>query len=127
MHGHKVLIIDDHPDTAEILTRLLERSGFEATSAGSGTAGLTMLRGEERPDAVVLDYMMPDMNGLEVLRAMRSDQRLKDVPVIMYSADATPDRADEALAAGAQEYVLKGSCLWSSLAAKIARMAGAAS
>ncbi len=125
MNGHKVLIVDDHPDTAEILTRLLERTGFETESADSGEAAMTLLRGEERPDAVVLDYMMPGMTGLDVLRAMRNDDRLKDLPVILYSADASPTLMDEAYDAGAQEYVVKGSILWSSLAAKVARAAGA--
>src|SRR3954470_19437687 len=108
MYGHKVLIVEDHPDTADILTRLLQRSGFQTASEDSGEAALTLLRSEEPPDAVVLDQMMPGMSGLEVLQEIRHDERLKDLPVILYSADATPERINEAYLAGAHDYVIKG-------------------
>ena len=123
MNGHKVLIIDDHADTAEILTHFVERAGGSATSASDGTAALQMLR-SDLPDAVVLDCHLPGLSGYDVLRAMRGDERLRAIPVLMYSADATPANRDQAYDLGVQEYVVKGDIMWSSLLAKIARLAG---
>jgi two-component system, OmpR family, response regulator AdeR len=124
MNGHKVVIVDDHADTLEILTAFVERAGGQAISVSDGSAALQLLRAD-RPDAVVLDCHLPGLSGLDVLRAMRSDDRLHDIPVLMYSADATPACKQQAHDLGAQEYVVKGDVMWSSLIAKVARLAGA--
>ena len=124
MNGHKVVIVDDHADTLEILTAFVERAGGQAISVSDGSAALQMLRAD-RPDAVVLDCHLPGLSGLDLLRAMRCDDRLATIPVLMYSADATPAARQRAHDLGAQEYVVKGDVMWSSLIAKVSRLAGA--
>src|SRR5687767_12792727 len=75
-----ILIVDDHPDTCGFLVRLLGKRGYAATCAASGEAALAALAGV-RPSLIVLDYMMPGMSGLDVLRRIRSDAALAAVPV----------------------------------------------
>lgn len=123
MNGHRILIVDDHVDTAEILTQFVERAGGLATAVGDGSTALSVLRSDPH-DAVVLDCQLPGMSGLELLQIMRDDERLREVPVMMYSADATPDKRRLAHELGAQDYVVKGDMLWSSVVKKIAQMTG---
>jgi CheY-like chemotaxis protein len=123
MNGHKILIVDDHQDTADLLRHFVERAGGSATAVSDGPAALSVLRSDPY-DAVVLDCHLPGMSGLDILRLIRSDERLRDVPVMMYSADATPDKRQMAYDLGAREYVVKGDILWSSVITKIAQMTG---
>ncbi len=124
-----VLIADDHEDTRVVLRLFLERGGCRVVSAEDGAEALSLMALSEHKsrgfDAVVLDCMMPGLSGLDVLKAMRGDDRLKAVPVLMYSADASPERQEQAFRLGAQEYVVKGSSMWSSVVSKVLRMAGA--
>ena len=123
MNGHRILIVDDHGDTAEILTHFVERAGGSATAVRDGATALSVLRSDPH-DAVVLDCHLPGMSGMEMLQIMRDDERLREVPVMMYSADATPDKRRMAQELGAQDYVVKGDMLWSSVLKKIAQMTG---
>jgi two-component system chemotaxis response regulator CheY len=123
VNGHRILIVDDHGDTAEILTQFVERAGGSATAVTDGSTALSVLRSDPH-DAVVLDCQLPGMSGLELLQIMRDDERLREVPVMMYSADATPDKRRLAHELGAQDYVVKGDMLWSSVIKKIAQMTG---
>jgi CheY-like chemotaxis protein len=103
-----VLVVDDHLDTCQLLVRLLELIGHPATCVVSGRAALEYVRGAgDVPALVILDVMMPDMNGFDVLRALRADPRSRDVPVVMHSA--RDDDATRALATrdGAQGYFVK--------------------
>ena len=101
-----VLVIDDDESTCDALRRLLSRMGYAATCAMSGHDALDVV-GQVRPDVIVLDWMMPDMDGLEVLRRLRSQPQTKDVPVVLYSAVDNPDMRAQAQRLGAQECVLK--------------------
>ena len=102
-----ILIVDDHPDTCGFLIRLLGQRGHAATSAGSGEAALAALA-EVRPSLIVLDYMMPGMSGLDVLRRIRSDAALAAIPVVIYSAAAHDgELRAEALRLGAADWVPK--------------------
>jgi chemosensory pili system protein ChpA (sensor histidine kinase/response regulator) len=109
-----ILIVDDHLDTGTALARLLKKCGHEAVAVGSGAAALEMLEGM-RPTVIVLDMMMPGMHGLEVLRRVRDDARVKDVPVLVYSADFSLDTANRARDLGAQEFIVKGTVPWDAL------------
>ena len=109
-----ILIVDDHLDTGTALARLLKKCGHEAVAVGSGMAALEMLE-SMRPSVIVLDMMMPGMHGLEVLRRVREDARVKDVPVVIYSADHNLDTAERALRTGAQAYIVKGTVGWDAL------------
>ncbi|MFF5406301.1 response regulator transcription factor [Streptomyces misionensis] len=100
----RVLVVDDDPDLAEVLTGALRYEGWEVRAAADGTAALAAAR-ELRPDAVVLDVMLPDMDGLTVLRGLHESQ--PDVCVLFLTArDAVEDRI-AGLTAGGDDYVTK--------------------
>jgi CheY-like chemotaxis protein len=117
-----ILIVDDHIDTGTVLARLLRTCGQEAVAVSSGLAALKLLE-TTRPNVIVLDMMMPGMSGLEVLQRVRSDAAVKDVPVIIFSADHTAETARQAREQGAQEFVLKGTLPWDRLCEVITRYA----
>jgi len=102
-----VLVVDDHLDTCEVLVRLLRRIPYEAICALGGRRALEVLA-TAVPALIFLDVMMPDVSGLDVLRAVREGPRTRDVPVVMYSADTTRHTACAALELGAQAFVVKG-------------------
>jgi two-component system OmpR family response regulator len=100
----RVLVVDDEPALAELLTTALHYEGWEVRSADSGSEALR-IAAEFEPDAVLLDLMLPDMDGREVLRHLRRDH--PEVPVLFLTArDGTEDRSS-GLAAGANGYVTK--------------------
>jgi CheY-like chemotaxis protein len=101
-----VLVVDDDESTCDALQRLLSRMGYAATCVRDGRAALDAVE-SARPDVIVLDWMMPEMDGLEVLRRLRQSPAAKDVPVLFYSAVDNPDLVGEAARLGAQECVLK--------------------
>ncbi|MFC7541293.1 response regulator [Siccirubricoccus deserti] len=77
-----MLVVDDDPATRDLLARFLQREGFAVRCAADGAAGLAMAR-ELRPTAVLLDVMMPRMDGWAVLSALKADPELAEVPVVM--------------------------------------------
>ncbi|MFY1699702.1 MULTISPECIES: response regulator transcription factor [unclassified Solwaraspora] len=100
----RVLVVDDEPTLAELLSMALRYEGWEVRSVGDGTGAVRTAR-EFRPDAVVLDVMLPDIDGLEVLRRLRADA--PEVPVLFLTAkDAVEDRIT-GLTAGGDDYVTK--------------------
>jgi CheY-like chemotaxis protein len=101
----KILIIDDEQLTVDLLTIYVELIGHQALSALSGRQAWDKLAYEE-PDAVLLDIMLPDDNGLDICRKMRAEPNTKDLPIIMISAYSPPLNA-EAKAAGANDYLAK--------------------
>jgi len=103
----KVLIVDDDEELVELITDVLEKDGrFEVRSANNGfQAG--MLVKEYRPDLVVLDVMLPDINGKDVCKLIRSDQSLEDVRIICISGMVEEDKVDELLEAGADDFLHK--------------------
>lgn len=101
-----VLIVDDLEANRALLERRLEKFGYRILSADSGTAALHILE-HETPDIILLDYMMPQMNGLEVLVKLRESRETRDVPVIMVTARAEAEAVVEALDSGADDYVTK--------------------
>ena len=101
-----ILVVDDDESTCDALKRLLSRMGYAATCATNGRAALDACE-SVRPDVIVLDWMMPGMDGLEVLKRLRATPATKDVPVLLYSAVDNPDLVGEAAKLGAQECVLK--------------------
>ncbi|WP_175084614.1 response regulator transcription factor [Candidatus Frankia nodulisporulans] len=104
MQPVRVLVVDDETTLAELLSMALRYEGWEVRSAGDGRTALRLAR-EFRPDAVVLDIMLPDMDGLEVLRRLRAES--PDVPVLFLTArDAVEDRV-AGLTAGGDDYVTK--------------------
>lgn len=101
-----VLVVDDMAANRSVLCRQLELNKYHAISVESGEAALELLS-RTLPDIVLLDYMMPNMNGIEVLRHLRADPATVDLPVIMVTARAENEATIEALEAGADDYVTK--------------------
>ncbi|MFC5905615.1 response regulator transcription factor [Streptacidiphilus monticola] len=100
----RVLVVDDEAPLADLLSMALRYEGWKARTAGDGAAALRTAR-EFRPDAVILDVMLPDLSGLEVMRRLRAEQ--PDVPVLFLTAkDAVEDRI-AGLTAGGDDYVTK--------------------
>ena len=100
----RVLTVDDEPAITELLSMALRYEGWDVTTAHSGTTAVQAAR-ETRPDVLVLDMMLPDFDGLEVMRRVRAEQ--PDVPVIFLTArDAVDDRI-HGLTAGGDDYVTK--------------------
>ena len=83
----KVLCIEDEPEMIDLIKLILERKGFEVLGAVGGQEGLNVIR-REHPDLILLDLMMPEVDGWEVFRQMRADENLKDIPVIVVTAKA---------------------------------------
>jgi two-component system alkaline phosphatase synthesis response regulator PhoP len=104
--GRTVLLVDDEPDLLELLTYTLEREGFRVLTARDGLAGLKAAEAEE-PDLIVLDIMMPRMDGIEATHRLREDARLRLTPILMLTA-RTGERDEIAgLDAGADDYLVK--------------------
>ena len=104
--GGRVLVVDDFVDTCLVFARLIRRMGHDASCVHSGADALATLR--DRPcSLVLLDLMMPGMSGFDVLRAMRDDPSLADVPVVVCSAAERATAWPEAEALGARDYLLK--------------------
>ena len=100
----RVLSVDDEPSLTELLSMAMRYEGWEVSTANSGTQAVKVAR-EVRPDAIVLDMMLPDFDGLEVMRRIRTEQ--PNVPVIFLTAkDAVADRIG-GLTAGGDDYVTK--------------------
>jgi CheY-like chemotaxis protein len=118
-----ILIVDDYPDLCTMMIRLLERCGHEATAVEDGAAALRFVR-DTPPAMVLLDLMMPDMTGFDVLRAMRADPRTRDVPVVMYTAMDDANLRRQAMEMGAQDYLVKARSSFDEFVAVVDRYAG---
>jgi serine phosphatase RsbU (regulator of sigma subunit) len=101
-----VLIVDDNPANVEIFQMRLEANGYDTITATDGAAGLAKAR-ENQPDLVLLDIMMPKMDGIEVCRHLKGDTSLPFMPIIMVTAKADSKDVVAGLNAGADEYLVK--------------------
>jgi signal transduction histidine kinase/CheY-like chemotaxis protein len=104
--GAHILLADDNADLRSYIARLLAERGYEVTSAADGEAALDAIR-RRRPNLVVTDVMMPRFDGFGLLRAIREDPALRDLPVIVLSARAGEESKVEGLEAGADDYLAK--------------------
>ena len=101
-----VVVVEDDADIARLVAHKLRSSGHEVAVEGDGSGGLAAVRAI-RPSLVVLDWMLPRMNGLEVCQAIRADPELAGTRVLMLTAKAQEQDLERAFAAGADEYVQK--------------------
>ena len=106
MEPKKIVIVEDEPDTAEMFAEMMRLSGHHVLKSYGGTPAIALIS-HELPDVVVLDVMMPDLSGLEVLRFIRRDPRLEQIPVIVVSAKSLPSDIKDGLDAGANAYLTK--------------------
>jgi two-component system, OmpR family, phosphate regulon response regulator PhoB len=101
-----VLIVEDEADAAELFAEMMRVSGFRVRKTASSTPALSMMT-EEKPDIVLLDIMMPDVSGLDILRQMRHDPALANIPVVVVSAKSMPADIRNGMEAGASTYLTK--------------------
>jgi CheY-like chemotaxis protein len=104
--AEKVLIIDDDIDTLKLVGLMLERQGYEISVASNGTIGLSKAA-EEHPELILLDVMMPDLDGYEVTRRLREDPSLAHIPIIMFTAKTMVDDKVAGFEAGVDDYLTK--------------------
>lgn len=101
-----VLVVDDEHDVQGLVTWSLREAGFDVLAVGCGRDALTGAR-DHRPTAVVLDWMLPDMNGLDVCRSLRTDRALEDTSVLMLTARGAEEDRLDGFRAGVDDYLVK--------------------
>ena len=104
--GPKVLVIDDEEDYRIIISDVLRGEGMDVSLACDGEQGLALLK-EHPVDIVLVDWMMPKMDGEKFCRAVRTDNALKNIPILMLTVKQTSDEELEALHFGADDFVVK--------------------
>ena len=102
----RILVIEDERDLQKVLEYNLKQAGYEVLAALTGQDGLRLAR-EHRPDLVLLDLMLPDLSGTEVCKSLKSDEKTKDIPVIMCTAKGEEIDRVIGLELGADDYVVK--------------------
>ena len=105
---HRIVVIDDNANDLQVTRRLLERRGYDAVPALSGDAGLQLAL-QLLPDAFIVDYRMPGMDGFEFTRRVKADPELQTIPVLMLTGSDSAQHVVEGLGAGADDFVTKGS------------------
>jgi two-component system alkaline phosphatase synthesis response regulator PhoP len=106
MAKERVLVVDDEEDILELVGYNLDRNGFEVTTVTSGEQALALARGAV-PDLVILDLMLPGLDGLEVCRLLKRDPRTREIPVLMLTARGEETDIVRGLEMGADDYVTK--------------------
>jgi len=102
----RILIVEDEPDVLLLLENRVRGAGHEVMSASDGERGLELALAE-RPDLVILDWMMPKLDGIEVLDRLRADGPGRDIKVLMLTARSQQKDVERAFAAGADDYIVK--------------------
>ena len=104
--AEKILIVDDDVDSLKLIGLMLQRTGYEVIAANTGGQALSKAEAE-RPSLIILDVMMPDMNGLEVCRRLRANVVTQEIPIIMFTAKTLIDDKVKGFEAGADDYLTK--------------------
>jgi two-component system phosphate regulon response regulator PhoB len=102
----RVLVVEDEPAQREVLAYNLEAEGFDVSRAGNGEEALILVA-EENPDIIVLDWMMPNLSGIEVCRRLKMRSETRTIPIIMLSARSEEVDRVRGLETGADDYVIK--------------------
>lgn len=106
MARHKILVVEDEEDILELVEYNLGKSGFQVAAVTNGEDAISAAR-TQSPDAIVLDLMLPGVDGLEVCRTLKSDQRTKNIPILMLTAKGEERDIVEGLELGADDYIPK--------------------
>lgn len=102
----KVLIIEDEVSLLDVLQKKLEKEGYQVFAACDGEEGLRQMEAV-KPDVVLLDIVMPRINGMEVLQKMQQSESMSQIPVLIISNSGEPIEIDRALKLGAKDYIIK--------------------
>jgi CheY-like chemotaxis protein len=104
--SHRILVADDDPFIRRLVAFTLKKRGYEIVEACDGATALNLAR-QAHPNLVVLDVLMPEMNGLDVTRALAQDPATTDIPILILSASAQQSEIEAGLASGAAAYLVK--------------------
>jgi len=118
----RILLVDDEPNIVISLEYLLKREGFEVAVAGDGEAALQSLEAQA-PDVVILDLMLPKMNGFDVCQRVRAEPRWRELKILMLTAKGREAEVAKGMALGADAYVTKPFST-KDLVAQVKRLAG---
>ncbi len=102
-----ILLVEDDPDISQMYATKFKLEGLNLTVARTAQAGLTLIE-RHRPDLILLDLLLPEMGGLEMLSIIKKDPRTKDIPVIILTNQSSDDAMKEAIEVGAEAYLIKG-------------------
>ena len=106
MDNERILVIDDDENIVRILTLYLRSKGYDVVSCKSGSRALSVFT-DTKPDLVLLDVLMPEMDGFEVMRQIRANAQWADIPVIFLTADVSPETCEKGGALGAAGFMSK--------------------
>lgn len=106
MYPSRILVIEDNEDNLSLMRLLLERAKYEVLAAENGFAGLEVARAEQ-PDLILLDLAMPEIDGWEVARELKSDIVTSNIPIIVVTAHALPKDRERAFEAGCNAFIVK--------------------
>lgn len=102
----KILIVDDTPLIVKMARDVLEKENYEVITAGDGAEGLAIAR-EQSPDLIILDVMLPRLNGYEICRMLKFDEKYKDIPIIMFTSKSSEENRMMGEECGADDYIIK--------------------
>ena len=106
MNNNKILLVEDEPDIIRLVKFTLEQRNFEVVATSNGLAAIE-IASTEKPDLILLDVMMPVINGYDTCVRLKKNEKTKDIPVIILSAKAQKKEVDRALKVGAADFIAK--------------------
>ena len=119
----KVLIVEDDKFLAELITTKLDKEGYEIVLATDGESGVAKIK-QEKPDIILLDIMLPGMDGFEVLENIKKDDEVKGIPVIILSNFGQEEKVEKGLNLGAADYLVKANFTTGEIVEKIKQTLG---
>ncbi len=117
----KIALVEDDPFLSSMYTTKFELEGFQVVSANDGVNGVSLIK-KEIPDLVLLDIMMPKMNGFDVLKEIKSNEKTKDIPVILLTNLNQTDEVEKGMDLGAVDYLTKAHFMPSEVVDKIKKV-----
>jgi len=114
----KILLVEDDPFLSEIYVIKFQEAGFEISLATDGSDGLEKIK-HEQPDLVLLDIVMPNVDGLELLRTIKDDEATRNIPIVILSNLGEQEDIDRGLALGAELYIVKAHYTPTEVVAKV--------
>jgi len=118
-----ILLVEDDEFLAELYATKLNLEGFEVALASDGEKGLKLIK-EKQPDLILLDIILPKMDGFEILKKIKTDKSLKDIPVILLTNLSQKDEVQKGLDLGATDYLIKAHFMPSEVVKKIKQTIG---
>jgi len=105
-NGKKILVVDDEELTTQLAKTFLEKYGFKVIIASDGETGISLAEAEN-PDLILLDVMLPSMDGFSVCKKLKENDNFKNTPILMFTAKGLSSDIEEGKAVGADEYIVK--------------------